>query len=210
MNAKLLLSAAGAALLCASTAFAQAQPARPAGQPGPQGIRPSAPGPVIPGMCVLDEQRAIGGSAVGRAYAARMQALTQQVEAELRPLQTTLQNDVNTFQSQQATLTPEVRQQRGQALQTRANTLQQTAGTRQAELRATQDKQLNRIITEMQPVVSQVYTARNCGIMIERGTVVYTNPAMDVTDQVIQALNARISTITFERERAPAQQPAQR
>ena len=208
MKNTLILSAATAAVLCAPAANAQAQrtaqPAAPAAQAAQAAARPSNPGPVIPGVCVLDEQRAIAQSAAGRAYSARMQQLTQQAEAELRPQQTSLQNDVNTFQGQRATLPQDQQQSRAQALNTRAENLNRTANQRQRELAATQERQLGRIINEMQPIVSQVYVARGCGIMLARGGVVYSNPAMEVTDQVIQQLNARMPTITFERERLPA------
>ena len=209
MNKTLILSAAAVALLCAPAALAQAQrPAQPAAQPPAQGAqataRPSNPGPVIPGVCVLDEQRAIAQSAAGRAYSARMQQLTQQAQAELRPQETSLQNDVNAFQNQRATLPQDQQQSRAQALNTRMENLNRTAEARRRELAATQERQLGRIVNEMQPIVSQVYVARGCGIMLARGGVVYSNPAMEVTDQVIQQLNARMPTITFERERLPA------
>ena len=201
MKKTLILTAASAAVLCATAATAQtAQPAAPAAA----AARPSNPGPVIAGVCVLDDERAIAQSSAGRAYSARMQTLTQQVQAELRPIQTQLQTDLNTYQTQRATLPQDQQRTRDQALQTRAENLERTAGTRQRELQATQERQINRIITEMQPIVSQIYVQRGCGIMLDRGAVVFSNPAMEVTDAVIQQLNARLPTLTFERERMPA------
>ncbi|HEX8568780.1 MAG TPA: OmpH family outer membrane protein [Caulobacteraceae bacterium] len=203
MKKTLILTAAAAAVLCAPVAMAQTQPAAQAARaPTP----PSNPGPVIAGVCVLDEQAAIGTSSAGRAYQARMQQLTQQVRAELQGQTTPLQNDVNAFQTAQATLTPEQRQQRGQALETRLQTLRRLEATREQELQATQVRQLNRIVEALQPIVSQTYVARNCGLMVDKSAVFYSNPQMDVTAQVVQQLNARLATLgNFERERAPTQ-----
>jgi outer membrane protein len=202
MSTTLRAVAAALTVAVAGPAFAQTAPAQTA---APAAVRPTNPGPVIPGVCVLDEQRAIVTSAAGRAYNTRMTALTQQVEAELRPQRTTIETEANTLNGQLATLTPEVRQQRTQALQTRANTYETLARTRQAELQATQERQLRRIATEMQPVVAQVYVQRTCGLLIDKSGVAYSNPAMEVTDAVIAGLNTRLPTLTFERERAPAQ-----
>jgi outer membrane protein len=199
MNTPLRASAALAAALFAVPAFAQTAPAA-----GAAAARPSNPGPVIPGVCVLDEQRAVVTSAAGRAFNTRMQQLSQQVEAELRPQQTSLQTELTTYQSQQATLQPAQRQQREQALQTRANAFQTLASTRQRELQLTQETQLRRIATEMQPVVNQVYVQRGCGLMLDSQSTVYANPAMNVTDAVIAGLNTRLPTLTFNRSTAPA------
>lgn len=198
-----LSRAALAAVLALAALPAAAQQAAAPVAPRP-GAVPTSPGPAIAGVCVLDEQRAVLQSSAGRAYAARMQQLGQVVDAELRPQRTIIETEANTLNTQQASLTPEVRQQRAQALQTRANGYQQLAQTRQAELGATQEKQLRRIAAEMQPVVSQVYVQRTCGLLIDKAGVVYNNPVMEITDAVIAGLNARLPTLTFDRERAPA------
>ncbi|MDP8916935.1 MAG: OmpH family outer membrane protein, partial [Pseudomonadota bacterium] len=88
-----------------------------------------------------------------------------------------------------------------QALNTRANALQRLAAQREQELEQTQVSALRRINNELQAVVSQLYVQRGCGLMLSRSAVVYANPAMDVTTQAVQALNTRLPTITFDRER---------
>jgi outer membrane protein len=45
--------------------------------------------------------------------------------------------------------------------------------------------------------------------MLDRVGVIYSNPAIDVTQAAVQALNTRLPTLTFERVRLPAQQAAQ-
>ena len=50
-----------------------------------------------------------------------------------------------------------------------------------------------------------VYQEKGCGIMIDRESVFILNPAMDVTDTVIQRLNAQLPTLSFNRMPVPAQ-----
>jgi outer membrane protein len=215
MKTTVTLLAAAAALTAASSALAQAaQPARPAAQPArpaqaapAQAALPSRPGPNIAGVCVVDTEAAIAASQVGRAYQARMQTLTQQVQAELQPEQTALQTEANAVAALPAGQPKTTRQT---ALQTRANTFQNKVELRSRELQATQARQLQRLGTEARPVLDQVYGQRNCGILIARDAVVAFNPAMDITNAVTQALNTRIQTITFDRERADQQQAAPR
>jgi Skp family chaperone for outer membrane proteins len=188
-------AAAGLAALMATAvpAFAQAPAA------------PAAPeinhGPAIAGMCVVDVDRVLVESSVGKAANTRLQSLTSAVQAELTAEQTSLVNDARTFETQRATLAQDAADRRDADLQVRRNALQRKAELRQAELQATQQKALERIATELDPVQAAVYQQRNCAILFTRQALIAVNPAMDITPVVITALNTRISTLTFERER---------
>lgn len=186
------------AVLAAAPALAQTPPAQAAA--GAAAARPTNPGPVIPGVCLLDEQRAIVTSAAGRAFNTRMTQLTQQVQAELQPQQTSLETEARRI----GALPEAQRAAPGQALNPRVQAFQRLANQRQQELEATQQRQLRRIAAEMQPIVAQVYVQRSCGLMLDGQSAVYANPAMNVTDAVIAALNTRLPTLTFNRETAPA------
>ena len=179
-------------------------PARPAAPAAPAAARPSTapanPGPVIAGVCILDGAGAISGSAAGRAASARLQTLTQQVQAELQAQEATLTTEANRIRA----LPEAQRAAPATALQPRVQAFQTLAATRQEELRRTQATALQRIETELQAVVSTLYVQRGCGLMMDRSAVVYSNPAMDVTQAAVTALNTRLPTITFERARLPA------
>ena len=198
------LLAAAAALSLASGAFAQAQPARPAATTAAPAQFPSRPGPTIAGVCVVDTEGALANAQVGAAFRTRMQALGQQVQAELQPQQTSLQTEATRVQGLAAGA---ARTTAENALRTRAQTFQNLANQRARELEYTQQVQLQRLSNELRPVLDQVYGQRNCGILLAREAVIGMNPAMDITAAVTTGLNARIQTITFDRM-TPPQQPA--
>ena len=202
MKTSTALLATAAALSLASGAFAQAQPARPAAAAAAQTPFPSRPGPTIAGVCVVDNENALGASQVGAAFRNRMQVLTQQVEAELRPEQTALQTEATAVNALAAGAP---RTTRENALRTRAQTFQTRATQRGRELEFTQQQQLQRLSNELRPVLDQVYAARGCGVLLDRNAVVAVNPAMDITAAVTAGLNARIQTITFDRATVPQQ-----
>ena len=217
MKKTLILSAAAAAVLYAPTATAQApRPAQPAAQTAAPAAAPARPitltnpGPVIAGVCIVNNNRVFMLSKVGRAYQQRMQQLTQAVRAELTPEETAIQTEGRTLEQQRATLQQAQFQQRATALQTRFNNFQTRANQRARELEATESKQIQRISNELQPVLNSVYGQRGCGVLFDGSAVVAANPAMDITPAVVAALDARISTITFERETLPQQSAASR
>jgi hypothetical protein len=54
-------------------------------------------------------------------------------------------------------------------------------------------------------VIAAAYKARGCGLLFDRNSILGGNMAGDITAAVIQGLDAKITTITFEREVLPAQ-----
>ena len=213
-TAAALALAATALAATAGSASAQARGAagRPAAAPATAAARPAtAPqqlpqGPAIPGMCVISQERAVGASSAGRAASERLKQLAAQVQAELKPEQDSIETEAKTFQSQQAALTAEQRQQRGGALQTRATAYEQKARLRQQEMQATQQEALGRIGQELNPVLQSLYGARGCSVLLSTdGGVLASNTGFDLTDAAVTQLNARLPTITFDRKRLDAQ-----
>lgn len=178
------------ASLVASTAVAQTQ--------GPQN-----PGPNIPGVCVYFNQRLLATSTAGQAVQARMEQLATEVQGELSPYATTIQNEINLLQ--QGGQAADADGSRRTALQARIQEAQTLEQTRQDELRYTLSEQRRLISGAVEPILVAVYQERGCGILIDRESVFILNPAMDVTDVVIERLNTQLPTLSFNRLPVPAQ-----
>jgi outer membrane protein len=194
--------AAAVALSAGSSAFAQA-PAAPAAA-APQVTQ----GPPVPGVCILSIENAIGASTVGHYVETRMQQIVAQVNAELNGEKTTLDTEAKALDAQRATLDQSTFEQRGLALQGRANALQRKAQLRDREVTATEQKAISRVGQEMEPLIRQVYQQRTCSVLLQRTAVVIANPAMDITPQVVTALNAKITQFPFDREHLDTAQAA--
>lgn len=193
-------TAAATALLFTGPSFAQT-----AATPTPAPLTHGAP---LTGVCILDAQEAIATSTVGKAVAARMQQLVQQVSAELQPEQTIINNEAKTLESGKATMDQATWQKRATDLQTRGAAFERKANQRQRELEVTNQKAINRVAQEMDPVITSVYQQRRCSLLLDGRSVMAANPAMDITPSVISGLNARIQTFTFEREHLDQQAAA--
>jgi Skp family chaperone for outer membrane proteins len=203
-------SAAAAAPAAAPRPAAAAAPAAPAA--GSVALTPP-PGAPVHGMCVFSLERAIGESTVGKAFNARMQQITAQAEAELAPERTALQTEATTLQGQQASLAADAFQQRATALNQRIQAYSAKEDLRSREIDATQQKNLQRIAVEVNPLLAGVYTTRRCAVVFTAEALINVNPAMDISDDVVKSLNGKMTTIAFDRERldqqaAPAAAPA--
>lgn len=186
----LAIGAFALASLVASTAVAQSQ--------GPQN-----PGPVIPGVCVYFNQRLLATSTVGQSVQARMEQLATEVQGELTPYATSIQAEITSLQQGGQAADPDGA--RRTALQARIQEAQTLEETRQNELRYTLSEQRRLISAAVEPILVAVYQERGCGILLDRESVFVVNPAMEVTDLVIQRLNAQLPSLSFNRMPVPAQ-----
>ena len=196
-------SAMAFALTSAVPAFAQAPAAAPAAAAAPAVTH----GPAVPGLCIVSVENAIGASTVGKFVNTRLQQLVAQVNAELNAEKTSIDNDAKALDGQRATLDQNTLEQRAAALQVRANALQRKAQQRDQEIQATEQKAINRVGTEMEPLIRQAYQAKQCSMLINRNSIILGNPASDITQAVVTALNAKITQFAFDRERLDQQAP---
>jgi Skp family chaperone for outer membrane proteins len=182
-----------AALAALSATPALAQTAAP---PASAGLG----GPLIPGVCLLSEQAVFLNAKVGMAATARLTQLGGQAKAEMDAERAPLASEEETLRSDAAALKPADVQQRAQALQARETAYQQKVALRNRELEATRQKVIERIMSEAQSVIAQAYKAHNCGLILDRNSVLGGNMGGDLTPDVVRGLDAKITTITFDRE----------
>lgn len=191
--------------LFAIGAFALASLA--AGSAAAQAQAPANPGPVIPGVCVFHSDLMLARSTAGQSLQAGMQRLLTEVQGELQPYGAAIQTEAQQLQQGGAAADPQGT--RRQALQQRVQEAQQLDQTRQQELQYTQQMQVRAINQAAEPILNTVYQERGCGLLLDRSAVFAFNPAMDVTDVVIQRLNTALPSLSFNRMPVPVQAPAQ-
>ena len=214
LSTKTLALAALAAMVCASQAQAQTtpkpKPATPAARPAAAPAGPAAPPltitATVPGVCVLSRDALLANSTVGGFVADRIKQLGAVVQAEITSDKTSIENDAKALEGQKATLQPDVYQQRGQAISQRAQAFQEKVQLRQRELEATQQKAVSRILQTASPLVGQVFTQRNCAVLLDGGAALIVNPNMDITPAVITLLNGQLTQFAFDREHLDQQQ----
>lgn len=188
MKRLLLTAVAGAVAFSAQAAAAQTQLTNP--------------GPAIAGVCVYHNERLLAQSTAGQSLNQGMQRLVQEVQGELQPYATSIQSEAQRIQQ----LPQDQQGQPMQALQQRIQEAQQLEQTRDVELRYTRAQQINVIATAVDPIIVAVYQERGCGLLLDRQSVYVLNPAMDITDVVIQRLNTQLPSLSFTRQSPPVEQ----
>jgi outer membrane protein len=211
IKTRLAATSVGALVLSAAATLALAAPAAkaaPAAAPAAPPAAPIAHGPAIPGLCILSVNQAISQSTVGGYVKTRLDQIVTQVRAELNPEEAAINTDGKALEAAKATLDQATLQSRAQALQARYTAFQQKAELRQREVKATQDKALNRIAQELEPIAQQLYQAHRCSALFDKGSVMLANPDSDLTPAAITALNGKLQQFPFDREHIDTGAPA--
>lgn len=181
----------------ASSAFAQAPAPAPA-------AAPPVVGPPVAGVCTYAREAALVNSTVGQSTVARLKQLGASIDAELTKEGGDLQAEQQALQA----IPADQRQQPAnvqqiQAFNKRAQDFENTRKLRGAELEATQNKQFGVIqSTYVAPILTSVATSKGCGLLLERSTLYWANPQMDITEAVVAQLNGKVQALPFfDRER---------
>lgn len=133
-------------------------------------------------------QQAPGAQEAQRAFEQDM----ARYQAELETLENELKQQLESYEKQQVTLSPEARRQRQEeirgkqiAYQQRAQQLEQTAAERQAEL-------VEPIMERINTVISQIREAEGYSVIFDvaGGAVVAADPTLNLTDKVLTRLQA--------------------
>ena len=130
----------------------------------------------------------------------RAQTLDQQLVAQRTPLQTAV-NALNGKQPDAAL------QQRITAFQTQERNAQQELATGQRNLQSTELHVNQQIGRQLIPIVQTVAAARGATVAVDKGSTLYSAPALDITNEVLAQLNQRLPSVSVTPlPQPPAQQ----
>lgn len=221
-KASLLLIASAAVLMGATGTQVLAQAAAPAPAAPPVPTPPTFGAP-LPGQCVLDEQTAMAISNMGKAASDRLTQLKGQVDAELSAEGKGIEDEYKALTASQKTsaATPAGKtawEGKAQAWEQKRQTFQNKVQQRNQEMQYTQQEVMQAIFQKMIPQINAVVTAKSCATVISADSLLhydlttntngaptqtsflYANPAMNITQAVVDKMNASGETLpAFDR-----------
>lgn len=161
-------------------------------------------GTPVPGVCLLSREAVYANAKVGQAATARLSQLGEQVRGQLVNERKPLDADIQSFQQKQSSMSDAQRKQQGSVLQDRVQMFQAQTDAVNQRIQLTRDKAIQRIGQEAQPIVASSYSAHHCGLLLNRDAVLAGNMTNDLTAEVIQGLDRKITTISFNLEPLPS------
>jgi len=193
MKRLLIMTSLGASALIPAAAQAQALPA------------------AVVAVVDIDRVRSTCNACKTAIAALQSQATAQETREKslIAPLQTeqqSIQAAVNALAGKE----PDAAlQARAKAFQTKYEQAQEQAARGRQQLQANQQYIVKQIDDKMNPIFAQVMQRRGANVMVEQGATLATAASIDVTNDVLAALNTALTTIQTNAPAATTARPNQ-
>lgn len=142
-------------------------------------------------IAVVDIQRLITDSSVGRATAEEFQALVEAKQEESEGLQKELQQLQQQLDQGQLSLSEERQEELAQQLEDKRIALQRFQADSQRELQAKQREMFQRLERRILPLIQQIGQQNGYKLIFNKfeSGLLYAAPTVDVTEQVLTLLD---------------------
>ncbi|HEX7341290.1 MAG TPA: OmpH family outer membrane protein [Rhodanobacteraceae bacterium] len=159
----------------------------------------------VPGVCMLSREAVLADSTVGKAADARFKQLVDQADSQLKVQQGALNHDIQQYRAKAKTLTAAEQKSQQESLGLRIHTFQTEKQKLDERANLTRAEITQKIGKVVNPLITSIYKQRGCGILLNRNVVLAGNQANDLTTEVVNALNKKMTTISFNLVPLPKQ-----
>ncbi|MFS2317580.1 OmpH family outer membrane protein [Maricaulis sp. D1M11] len=160
-------------------------------------------------VAVFSEDRVLSESQVGQHVAGRLTEIATEMQTELQAVAAPVQQERERWNAETASMTEEAIQARPDLMQ-RYNQIVQGMGViRQAEQYASQEMDQTRaqalrpVQERLNVIIPAILEEQNVDILLERRAVRFAGESVDISDTIIQRLNAELPSVTVSRVRIP-------
>lgn len=145
------------------------------------------------GIYVVDVQRVISDSELGKAAKATVEAQVKKEEVSLKQMENDLKGLIADFSKQKALLSGQALEKKEEELRRKERDLKQEFEDKKNNLVRRNRTEISRVVAEIDKVIKEIAQQKGYLFVLEKDPrfILYSDPALDATPQIIQALNAR-------------------
>ncbi len=158
-------------------------------------------------VLVMDSNRVLNESQAGESIREQLKAISEEMIAELQAEGSPLNTEFESFQAEVSALSQDALQENEEIQQKyvqlgqKAQQFRISEQIKARELVATRIQAMRPVREALETILQTVVDERGADILIEREVLIYAGDQVDITDTVIERLNAQVSTVTVERVR---------
>jgi outer membrane protein len=144
-------------------------------------------------VAVVDVQRVINESIIGRAARKNVEILVSESKVRLASLKASLETQALELKKQGAVLSKSAMDEKASALEKQQLDLQRKYQDLQEEIARRNSEELSKVVCEVATTVEELAEAHRYVAVFEndRRVVVYHSPRLDITNQVIEILDKK-------------------
>jgi Skp family chaperone for outer membrane proteins len=153
---------------------------------------PAAP-PIVVG--VLDVQYIIGQSKAAQGIRVALEKQASTYQAELAQQENSLRAADQQLMQQRASLSADEFDKKRMQLGQRVETLRQTAESRRKQLQTMENGAMRQVEQALLQAAAEIAQARGMTLVLNKSTVVLSAKSFDITQEALQKLNARLTSV---------------
>lgn len=142
-------------------------------------------------VAVIDQNRLIADSALGREIEARLQAASRALVAENRQIEAALEEDERQLTARRASLPQAEFQTLAAEFDARVEAIREAQELKSRSLARQHDEERQRLLQRAVPILAQLMKDRGAAVLLDRGAIVLSLEGADLTDAAIAALDAQ-------------------
>lgn len=147
-------------------------------------------------IIVVDLQRILREAAAVQALQQQLGNAREAFQAEIRQREEELRRLDQELARERPTLPPEVYTERRQDLAEQLAALQSAVQERRQQLDQAMNEGMRQVQSELLPVLQQITEEHGADLMLAKTSIVLVRPELEVTDDALARLNARLPTVT--------------
>lgn len=166
-------------------------------------------------IAVLDRDRLVVESAAGQDMQIKLQTIGEAMNAELNPIAAAIESEGRSIEIRTAGKSiediqadPVLAAEVGAYMQ-RAQSFANAQQIKSNELSLTERQALAQFYVALRPVLTMVVEETGVDIILDRSTIIFGSPAVDITDAVLAKMDETVTSIEVVRQSVPQQGAAQ-
>ncbi len=149
-------------------------------------------------IITVDFDRVTRDALVAKDVAAQLQKERLAIEARANNLQTSLQAERQALESQRNIIAQEAFQQKAQEWEAKGRQAQQEVASLNQRLQASAQQANLEIQRGLRPIIQDVMTQKGATMVLDKALVYHSVGGMDVTTEVIDLLNQKMTTYQIQ------------
>lgn len=164
----------------------------------------------LAGVGIVDMQRIQRDAAASKSIQAQLQKQVATDKQDITKEENELRKIETELGQQRALISPEAFAERRRVFEQRVSNLQRDVQNKNRELDKSRAAALQTVQNALREVIEQMVTERRLILILTKDQTVFSAPELEITDEVIKRLNAKLPSVNvpLPGKAAPAKAPA--
>ena len=149
-------------------------------------------------MAIIDTDKVFQNSQAYKQVNQTVAGRRNQFQQEFKQKEQNLMAANQELVRQKSILAPEVLAQKKADINKQAAVIRSEAKQRNKSLNQLRNSGLSQIKKQLDVIIKQIVEAKNIDLILKKNSIVWTKPSLDITDEVIQKLNASLPALSIQ------------